>query len=324
VEFTQAETQTLSPDDCQRLWSVLTEVAAESELIRASAPELVELGATITRALPSSVLRALHRFRNRGTTSDALLLRNLIPADLRLPPTPTTLLLGDRDEATRMAEVCLLGVLSLLGEPFTFASLYGGRIVQDVVPVPGEEQAQTSGSSESSLDWHVEDAFSADRCDYFGLLCLRADPEATTTLAAVRRLKLRPEVVTLLREFRYAAVPDIAHGTNTDAPVPMAVLSGPDDDPEICFDETYMRTTDEHDSEASGALSQLATCVREERIGHVLAPGDLLIVDNRRVVHARTSFTPRYDGTDRWLLRAMVCSSLPLHRRRGAIRAIAS
>ena len=34
--------------------------------------------------------------------------------------------------------------------------------------------------------------------------------------------------------------------------------------------------------------------------------GDLLIVDNRRAVHGRSQFTPRYDGFDRWLQRMSV------------------
>ena len=37
--------------------------------------------------------------------------------------------------------------------------------------------------------------------------------------------------------------------------------------------------------------------------GPALEPGDLLMVDNRRAVHARTAFRPRYDGQDRWLQR---------------------
>jgi len=43
----------------------------------------------------------------------------------------------------------------------------------------------------------------------------------------------------------------------------------------------------------------------------VLDDGDLLVIDNDRAVHGRTAFTPRYDGTDRWLRRALVVTSLP-------------
>jgi alpha-ketoglutarate-dependent taurine dioxygenase len=40
--------------------------------------------------------------------------------------------------------------------------------------------------------------------------------------------------------------------------------------------------------------------------------GDLLCIDNRRTVHGRTSFTPRYDGFDRWLQRSFVVRDLGL------------
>ena len=42
----------------------------------------------------------------------------------------------------------------------------------------------------------------------------------------------------------------------------------------------------------------------------VLEPGDLLFLDNRRVIHARSAFTPRGDGTDRWLQRALITADL--------------
>ena len=41
-----------------------------------------------------------------------------------------------------------------------------------------------------------------------------------------------------------------------------------------------------------------------------LCPGDLLLFDNRRVLHARTPFTARLDGTDRWLRRLYVVPDL--------------
>ncbi|NBT21304.1 MAG: hypothetical protein EBT17_04190, partial [Actinobacteria bacterium] len=43
----------------------------------------------------------------------------------------------------------------------------------------------------------------------------------------------------------------------------------------------------------------------------VLGDGDLLVIDNDRAVHGRTPFVPRYDGTDRWLKRALVVRELP-------------
>ena len=34
-----------------------------------------------------------------------------------------------------------------------------------------------------------------------------------------------------------------------------------------------------------------------------LKPGDLLLIDNRRVLHSRNAFQAHYDGYDRWLQR---------------------
>jgi hypothetical protein len=52
-----------------------------------------------------------------------------------------------------------------------------------VTPAPGREDAQTSEGSDTVLAWHVEDAFTEDRCDLFGLLCLRGEPAAATSRA---------------------------------------------------------------------------------------------------------------------------------------------
>ena len=54
------------------------------------------------------------------------------------------------------------------------------------------------------------------------------------------------------------------------------------------------------------ALDELARLVRENATAVTLEAGDLLVVDNDLAVHGRTPFTPRFDGTDRWLQRTFV------------------
>ncbi len=48
--------------------------------------------------------------------------------------------------------------------------------------------------------------------------------------------------------------------------------------------------------EAVLELPEVQTCIR-------LAPGDMLLLDNRRTAHARSAFAARFDGRDRWLQR---------------------
>ena len=61
---------------------------------------------------------------------------------------------------------------------------------------------------------------------------------------------------------------------------------------------------------AIAALSALHHAVKHTTQQVVLAAGDILVIDNHRCVHGRTPFAPRYDGTDRWLKRALVVQSL--------------
>lgn len=315
-----AEIVDLTDDDAARIHTAALRLAGEPG---EDAAAQAEHAATLVTVLPPGLVRALHRYGNHGSVHNTLLLRGLLPNAVDLLPSPGTTIPPALGPTVDAAALTLLAVLSQLGEPFTFASLYEGRLVQHVTPVPGQEDAQTSEGSDTVLAWHVEDAFTDDRCEFFGLLCLRGEPSAQTLVASARSLDLPVEVERVLREPRFVIEPDVAHGADSIPDLPMtAVLSGPPSDPEICFDAVYQRPADPADVEAIAALKVLAGAVDDAVVGHVLDPGQLLIADNRRVVHGRTVFRPRYDGTDRWLLRTMVCASKRAHRRRGASRAL--
>ncbi|MEV5877084.1 TauD/TfdA family dioxygenase [Streptomyces sp. NPDC052101] len=57
---------------------------------------------------------------------------------------------------------------------------------------------------------------------------------------------------------------------------------------------------------AEAALDRLQAACRE--VGHevCLRPGEALLINNRKGLHARSEFTARYDGADRWLQRTYV------------------
>ena len=59
---------------------------------------------------------------------------------------------------------------------------------------------------------------------------------------------------------------------------------------------------------ARHALDVLGDHFESRAVGITLKPGDLLIIDNMSAVHARSAFTPRYDGAERWLQRVSVIS----------------
>jgi L-asparagine oxygenase len=86
-----------------------------------------------------------------------------------------------------------------------------------------------------------------------------------------------------------------------------------------CFDAALDRG---EDPEAATVLAKLVEVVKQSQHQVVLEPGDMLCVDNSRVVHGRTPYTPRYDGNDRWLQRALVrreITSIPDEHYRDAV-----
>jgi L-asparagine oxygenase len=187
-----------------------------------------------------------------------------------------------------------------------------------MIPLRGKEYQQTSQSSSGTLDWHVEDGFREDRCDHAALLCLRGDPAAASMYAQAKDLRLSPDLESTLRQTRFQLRPDTAHVmTKEVAQRQVAVLTGSGAEPEICYDTHHITPIDPADTTAAAALRELHANLDQVRISHVMETGDLLIFDNRRVVHARGPFTARFDGTDRWLLRTMICGSTVRYRSWG-------
>lgn len=252
--------------------------------------------------LPEEVTALIAEFKH--SRAGALLLTNVLPDGFKAPKTPKHWAASAGLDG-HVPELALVAVASKLGAPFSFASQHEGRLIQHVLPLQGQEAAQTSWGSTSFLEWHVEDAFSDERCDYFGLLCLRSDEGAETAFVPASLLSLRESDEAILRQPRFRIRADGAH-CSVDQEAISGVLGGPADNPTIRFDPLYTAPVDAADQPARDALTRLADEVGRVRLGHVLDVGEMLIVDNRRCVHARTAYVPRYDGTDRWLLRVGV------------------
>jgi L-asparagine oxygenase len=95
---------------------------------------------------------------------------------------------------------------------------------------------------------------------------------------------------------------------------PTAVLTGSVDEPSLVVDCNAMVA---EDTESERALAEVRALLPEVADAVALDAGDLLIIDNRVAAHARSSWTPRYDGRDRWLQRmSVVCDFRPSQEMR--------
>lgn len=259
------------------------------------------------RLMPPAVHDALVDFADRAPQSGALLLRGLPVGALPLtPPSPTAPV--DKDLTS---EFVLLAAARRLGQPVGYLPEHGGDLVQNLVPTRANADRQVSTSSKVDLMFHTEAAFHPHRPRYLLLLCLRGDPAAVTTLSSIFEvLPLLPERVvdTLFQpRFRTAVDESYLHGRSNVLGAPMPVLRGERDRPSMVFDADLMVGTD---AEADAALRALAEVVQAHHTGLALQAGDLLVVDNDVAVHGRTSYTPRFDGFDRWLQRSMAVTDL--------------
>ena len=92
-------------------------------------------------------------------------------------------------------------------------------------------------------------------------------------------------------------------------PKRVPVLYGPVASPYMCIDPVYMNIP-YSDDPSTRALNKLVDVINSQLADVVLAPGEIVLIDNARAIHGRKPFEPRYDGTDRWMKRINVTRDL--------------
>jgi len=263
----------------------------------------------LLNVLPSEVITALLEFRRNGNDDGVLVIRGLPIDDRRIGLTPQHWSMKYQMKQYYETEMYLLGVASILGEVFSFSTQHEGNLVQNVVPLQADMYDQVGTGSKVFLEWHTEDAFHKLAADFIGLLCLRSNIAAATTFASIRMMDIPDKYKHCLFQRKFQAGIDKAHGGSgrpEDGPV-ISILSGRYDDPELRIDTSCVRALP-GETEAQAALDYLIEEMSSVARQLVLHQGDLLFMDNKRVVHGRTAFTPRFDGTDRWLQRVSIAT----------------
>ncbi len=290
--------------------------------------------------LPKELLKAVFDFSRNPESPGAVLLRNF-PIDDALPVTPID---GGpaENKTTFISEASALGVAQMIGEPVGYRLEKGGNIVHNICPVPGSVDTQSNEGSREFLRFHNDTNYDADSpqipCnvnnpDFFLLVCLRQDRNGEAKTAYVdardRRdicARLTRDEIEILRQPQFSFAVPYSFRKENEIPrlwsVPVPIIKGPAQYPEITID--FGSGTKALQSEFTTLLDKLDRICNDPELVRAVAlkPGDLLLINNRKGVHARTSFKPIFDGNDRWLQRVYVRKNLWKLRNEGGFSRI--
>jgi Fe(II)/alpha-ketoglutarate-dependent arginine beta-hydroxylase len=307
-----------SPAEADDLRALSQEVLADMGS-PAAAPFYAGLQRHLPR-VPAGLRAVVTSFRDDDRVS-ALRISGLQVDPDRCGPTPSSWQEALDDNGQELEEAQLALVAAQLGRPFSWPTIQNGRMVQNLMPVKAEREAQ-SGHGSVTLEWHTEDGFHEDRCRYLLLLGIRNPDRIPTTIGDVHDVRLTDRHREVLRERRFHIRPDPEHlrqlaefAPDSAAlrraremharPDPVSILFGSAEAPFLRLDAPYTSAVP-GDAEAEEALKAIVTELDQAQEDVVVGEGDLLIVDNYRAVHGRRAFAPRFDGTDRWLKRISV------------------
>lgn len=295
--------------DCTPYRDQLLSLAAElPDVPRADLYGFLEKAKEVSGRLPAELAAALDSFNANGSEDGYLVLRGLPVDEAELPPTPTsTPAPEDRRLLVMEAMLALFG--RRLGLHTGYKELRSGTVYHDVYPSPGAHYL-SSETSETLLEFHTEMAYHVLQPNYVMLACSRADHErrAETLVGSVRKALplLDDETRGRLFDRKIPCCVDVAFRGGVDDPGAIAdvkPLYGDEKDPFLGYDRELLAPEDPEDKEAVAALSK---ALDDVTVAVKLTPGDVLVIDNFRTTHARTPFTPRWDGKDRWLHRVYI------------------
>ncbi|MFI2640868.1 clavaminate synthase Cs1 [Streptomyces sp. NPDC018610] len=295
--------------DCAPYRDQLLSLAAElPQIPRADLYAFLEKAKELSERLPADLGAALDEFDATGSEHGYLVLSGLPVDEAQLPVTPTsTPAPNERPLLVMEAMLALLG--RRLGLHTGYQELRSGTVYHDVYPSPGAHYL-SSETSETLLEFHTEMAYHVLQPNYVMLACSRADHEhrAETLVGSVRKALplLDEETRAHLFDRKMPCCVDVAFRGGVEDPGAIArvkPLYGDEKDPYLGYDRELLAPEEPEDKEAVAALSK---ALDDVTVGVKLTPGDVLIIDNFRTTHARTPFSPRWDGKDRWLHRVYI------------------
>jgi len=294
----------LSPEEVKLLINLASNITAHPSN---GAELFCEQSAKMALSLPFRIKNTLTKFANEGSSTGMLLITGIPMDNKQLPLTP-------KGNSEHVGELTLLARIQAIfnhiyGQMIGYEAEGEGRLFQDLVPKEELKTSQTSLGSNVELEIHTEQAFSKLRPDIVSLACLRGDLSAKTYILPVHYILecLTPSQQEFLRQPNWTTEVDMSFKMNGhefldgDKRGPIPIITGSFEDPNLVFDQDLMKGNSD---EAKEMINKIVEIYYKHRLEHILAPGEIVLIDNHRAVHGRSPFKPKFDGKDRFIIRS--------------------
>jgi len=226
-----------------------------------------------------------------------------IPVTEVVPPTATTYM-PKIPKSTYQAEG-VMGATSLeLGNLFGYEET-SRFVMYDIYPVKDFEDSNSFVNSRKMLSFHSDgSAHPKLSPDYVMLYCLRSSHQAHNLIVDLDKLlgRLPSPIIDLLKQpvFRHLV------SQKPDRYDIKPVLFEEHGEITVRYDEDNVAGVG---AEAIAAQQILNREIRNNATTVANTDHSLLIINNKKSLHARSSFTPVFNGADRWVKGAFVTKS---------------
>ncbi|HEY4579656.1 MAG TPA: TauD/TfdA family dioxygenase [Candidatus Acidoferrales bacterium] len=204
---------------------------------------------------------------------------------------------GDYDQV-------MVYLMSLIGAPWRDEK--AGPMVMDIKPIKHEMSVETTSYySWNNFDYHTDLQYVDDPPDFIAIICVTPDAhgEGRSIFADIRAAvqDLSPQALAELEKpnFSFKAPPHYKGGLVARKPILDKNAQG-EFRVRVRFDRASTDT-----SGAEAALKGLSAALDKHRIEFLVEKNQVYIIDNRRVVHGRTPFSPTFSDSDRHLKRIL-------------------
>lgn len=255
-----------------------------------------------------------------------LVIKNLVTLP-DLPETPTNKVLSK--DALSGIDALLTAVANALGlSPIAYAFENEGELFRNVVPASHFANSNSSWGYNTTLDWHQDNNFqdyefhyTEGQFDtslppmprYLLFLALRNSENIPTQLLPISMLlnHIPKPLIQQLMQPQYLINPpeSVKQARYPSHPAPLLTEINQDVYGRLDTSPGISAVSDTH-TEALKQLRKIINQCGQQSTSVFLAPGDLLLFDNYRVMHRREAFTP-LPSKSRWLRRVYCLTDPP-------------